>query len=104
MFRPVAVHAWQTFHGREPFCRREWCKVFKMDGCIVSRVCWVARRMSIGSATIRASAIGYSSTHPAYRGIGLARALMETWTRELSARGTHLSLVTGIAGFCEQLG
>jgi predicted acetyltransferase len=60
--------------------------------------------MRIGGAVIRAGAIGYTATHPDHRHQGLAAALMEDWTRELTRRGEHLSFVVGIPKFYEQFG
>jgi predicted N-acetyltransferase YhbS len=104
VFGPDDAHLWQSFHGREPFCRREMCKVAKDEGRIVSHICWVPRLMRIGSVAIRAGAIGYTATHPAFRRRGLAAALMEAWTQELIQRGEHLSFLVGIPKFYEQFG
>lgn len=104
VFGPKDADLWQNFHGREPFCRREWCKIVRIGGRIASHICWVPRNMRIGSAVIRAGAIGYTATHPHYRRRGLAAALMEDWTRELTQRGEHLSFLTGIPKFYEQFG
>ncbi len=104
VFGSEDVNLWRNFHGREPFCQREWCKIIKRDGRIVSHMCWVPRLMRIGSAIIRAGAIGYTATHPEYRHQGLASVLMEAWTEELTQRGEHLSFVTGIPKFYEQFG
>jgi predicted acetyltransferase len=104
IFGPDDAHLWQSFHGREPFCRREMCKVARHEGRIVSHICWVPRLMRVGSVVIRAGAIGYTATHPAFRRRGLAAALMEAWTQELIQRGEHLSFLVGIPKFYEQFG
>ncbi len=95
---------WLAFHGREPFCKREYCKVVKRGGHVVAHVSWVPRRMHVGLSVIRAGAVGWVATHREHRRLGLASALMEDWTRELTKRGEHLSFLTGIAGFYEQFG
>ena len=104
VFGPEDANLWRSFHRQEPFYRREWCKIIKRGGRIVSHIGWVPRLMRIGSAVIRAGAIGYTATHPEYRHQGLASALMEAWTEELTQRGEHLSFVTGIPKFYEQFG
>jgi predicted acetyltransferase len=104
VFGPGDADLWRNFHGREPFCRREWCRVLKRRGRIVSHVCWVPRLMRIGNTVIRAGTIGYTATHPNHRHQGLAAALMEDWTRELTRRGEHFSFVVGIPKFYEQFG
>jgi predicted acetyltransferase len=60
--------------------------------------------MRVGHAVIRAGAIGYVATDPAFRGRGLAAKLLDEWTAELTARGEHLSFLTGIPGFYERFG
>ena len=95
VFGPDDAETWRTFHGREPFCRREWCKIVKGDGQIASHICWLPRPMRIGSVVVRAGTIGYTATHPRHRGQGMAAALMEAWTAELTQRGEHLSFLTG---------
>jgi predicted acetyltransferase len=60
--------------------------------------------MRVGSAVIRAGAIGYTATHPEHRRQGLAAALMEDWTRELTQSGEHVSFIVGIPNFYEQFG
>jgi len=104
VFGPKDANLWRSFHGREPFCQREWCKIIERDGRIVSHICWLPRLMRIGSAVIRAGTIGYTATHPEYRRKGLAAALMEAWTQELMQRGEHLSFLTGIPKFYEKFG
>ena len=104
VFGPDDARLWRTFHGRPPFCRREWCRVIRQDGQIVSHVCFVPRPMRIGSAVIRAGTIGYVGTHPAYRDGGFAGMLMNYWTREVTAAGYHLAYIHGIPDFYEKFG
>lgn len=104
VYGPGDAHLWRTFHGRSPFCQREWCHIIRQDGRIVSHVCFVPRPMRIGSAVIRAGTIGYVATHPAYRGRGLASLLISNWTAEATAEGYHLAYVHGIPDFYERFG
>jgi predicted N-acetyltransferase YhbS len=104
VFGAADADLWRNFHRREPFCRREWCKIIKAEGRIVSHVCWAPRLMRVGSAVVRAGAIGYTVTHPDYRRRGLAATLMADWTDELTHRGEHISFLTGIPGFYQQFG
>lgn len=104
VFGPGDAALWRTFHGREPFCSREWCRIIKRDEQMVSHVCWVPRDIRIGRAVIHAGAIGYTATHPDYRGQGLAGRLMRNWTQELTEKGYHLSFLTAIPRFYEHFG
>lgn len=104
VYGPGDARLWRTFHGRPPFCQREWCRIIRQEGRIASHVCFVPRPMRIGSAVIRAGTIGYVATHPAYRGRGLARVLTNHWTSETTAQGYHLAYVHGIPDFYEKFG
>jgi predicted N-acetyltransferase YhbS len=104
VFGPGDARLWRAFQGRPPFCRREWCRIIRLDGQIVSHVCFVPRLMRIGASVIRAGTIGYMATHLAYRGRGLASALMNYWTKEAIAQGYHLSYIHGIPDFYERFG
>jgi predicted N-acetyltransferase YhbS len=98
------LKTWTSFHGREPYCGWEWCRIIKRHGRIAAHVCWVPRDIRIGSVAIKAGAIGYTATHPDYRGQGLAARLMQSWTGDLTRAGYHLSFLTGIPKFYEQFG
>ena len=104
VFGPDDRRLWESFHGREPFCRRDDCLVARQDGKIVSHICWVPRSIRVGTAAIRAGAIGYTVTDPAYRGRGLSASLMEFWHAHLAERGEHLSYIVGIPNFYERFG
>lgn len=104
VYGPGDAHLWRTFHGRPPFCQREWCRIVRQDDRIVSHVCFVQRTMRIGSAVIRAGTIGYVATHPGYRNRGLVGLLIDDWTEEATAQGHHLAYIHGIPDFYERFG
>lgn len=104
VFGPDDRRLWESFHGREPFCRRDCCLIARENGKIASHICWVPRSIRVGSVIIRAGAIGYTVTDPAYRGRGLAAGLMNFWKDHLAERGEHLSFIVGIPYFYERFG
>ncbi|HVC33396.1 MAG TPA: GNAT family N-acetyltransferase [Chloroflexota bacterium] len=85
--------------------RPEQSWVAEVDGRIVSHVRVRDRPIRYGSAVLRMGGIGTVATLPAYRGRGLATALLTDAIDSMRAQGLHLSMLfTGRFTFYARLG
>lgn len=79
--------------------------IARADGCIVSHVELLDMPVRYGDMIIHVAAISGVATLPAWRGRGLASALMEQAMAEMAARDMPLAvLLTGSQAFYERLG
>lgn len=89
----------------DPTLTDEDIRVAAVDGAIASVVRIADRPIRFGSATLRLAGIGAVSTHPDYRGQGLASLVLEDAAHAMRERGFHLGMLfTGIQPFYARLG
>lgn len=89
----------------DPTLTAEDIRVAVVDGVIASVVRIADRPIRYGEATLRLAGIGAVSTHPDFRGQGLASAVLEDAVRSMRERGYQLAMLfTGIQPFYARLG
>jgi predicted N-acetyltransferase YhbS len=74
------------------------------DGRVVSHVGTLTRDISILGHQLRTISIGAVATYEAYRGRGLATALMDAAIQKGKAEGSALMLISGARGLYQRLG
>jgi predicted N-acetyltransferase YhbS len=95
----VTVEDWISFEDGDYGYRRENALVAELDGRIVGHLHVVFRRVYIGASQVDVCGIANVSTHPDFRGRGIASSLMRKALDLCRERGSSLaSLLTGYGG------
>jgi len=84
--------------------RRGGIQVLCHQGVPVSQIGVYHSRVSVYGSHLRVASIGSVCTHPDYRGRGLATHLLDYCTRQLTAEGARLMLISGMRGLYTRAG
>jgi GNAT superfamily N-acetyltransferase len=74
------------------------------QGKVVSQIRIYYSQVLLGCSPVRVASIGGVSTHPDFRGKGLAGCILQTCVQELTAKGAHLMLISGERGLYTRTG
>jgi len=81
VFRPDGHERYWGYVQGDSSYRHDQSRVVVVNGGIVATLRMWERRMRIGSCIVRMGGIGGVCTHPDYRGVGYATALMKDTIR-----------------------
>ena len=93
VFRPDGHERYRQYVRRDSSYRYDQSRVVVVDGRIVATLRVWERRMRIGSCIVRMGGIGGVGTHPDYRGVGYATALMKDTIAYMRTVGYELGVL-----------
>jgi predicted acetyltransferase len=89
----------------DPWYKNDYCRVYSIDGRIVSSVNICRRQVRVGSATLTLGGIGNVGTDPEFRGRGYSSLVLKDCVEVMDQEEMDFSvLYTGIHGFYHRIG
>jgi GNAT superfamily N-acetyltransferase len=96
VYRPDGHERYRRYVREDPSYRPDQTRVVVVNGRVVASLRVWERRMRIGSCIVRMGGVGSVCTHPDYRRVGYATALMKDAVSYMRAVGYDLSVLFSI--------